>query len=114
MILKLNGCTRIVLLVGKFAIKIPNFSYCHRHFLQGCLANWKEREYSKLFPDCPKVNKALFCSWFGLVSIQKRVEVLERHLTKEEVEYFKDVCPTDIKNDNFGILKGKVVCIDYP
>jgi hypothetical protein len=37
--IKLNGVTRIVLLIGRYAVKIPNFTVQHHHFLHGCYAN---------------------------------------------------------------------------
>lgn len=114
--LKLNGTTRIVFLIGNYAIKIPNHVVCHQHFLQGCYANWSERRYTKTFERLPefynKIAPTIFCSWFGLLSIQRRVVELDRHLTVNEVEYFKDQT-TDIKMQNFGYLDKRLVCIDY-
>jgi hypothetical protein len=113
---KTGGCTRLVLLIGKFAVKIPNFTVCHKHFLQGCYANWSERDYCKalkcIHEMYSKVTPTIFCSWFGLMSIQKRVVPLERHLTEDECEYFKNQT-TDIKMQNFGYLDGVLVCVDY-
>lgn len=61
-----KGVTRIVLLIGNIAIKIPNFTYCHLHFLNGCYGNWSERNYTKIFKNLPefynKVSPTLFCS----------------------------------------------------
>jgi hypothetical protein len=111
-----KGVSRIVFLVGKFAIKIPNFTYCHLHFLHGCYANWSERDYCSKFayyePVLQKVAKSYFCSWFGLIQIQARCEPNTKELSPQEVEYFKDVC-TDIKPENFGYYRGKLVCLDY-
>lgn len=114
--MKTNGVTRIVILIGDYAIKIPNFTYCHQHFLNGGYANWLERCYTKRFKCIDeyysKISPTIFCSWFGLIAIQKRVKELNRHLTKEEVKYFKNQT-ADIKEQNFGYLNGKLVCIDY-
>lgn len=116
MVFKNNGVTRLVFLVGNIAIKIPNFTCQHSHFLKGCVANWNERLYTKSFKGLPefldKVSPTLFCSWFGLISIQKRVVILDRHLKDHEKHYFRNQT-TDIKKENFGYLKGKLVCIDY-
>ncbi|WP_448607587.1 hypothetical protein [Paenimyroides ceti] len=118
--LKLNGCTRIVLLVGNWAIKIPNFCYSMDHFLKGCLANWNERSYYKSFIKCKyKGNMAkhaapsLFCFWFGLFQIQVRCKPLKRDLTNKEKRFFTPLCGTDNKRQNFGILNGNIVCLDY-
>lgn len=100
-----HGITRLVLLIGNWAIKVPNFEYEHRHFLLGCYTNWQERDYTKVWNSYPPMGKMIaptvWCSWFGLVSIQKRVLPLGRGLTEEEKKSFEDIC-SDIKPDNFG------------
>ncbi len=118
--LDLKGITRIVFLIGKYAIKIPNFKYQHNHFLQGCYANWSERKYCKDFKTANYegnmyewVAPSYFCSWFGLVQIQARCETYNKHLTKEQKEFYKPLCGTDNKKENFGLLNGKLVCVDY-
>ena len=45
MIIK-RGINRIVFVFGSFVVKIPRH-YSHYHFLQGCFANWAERQYCK-------------------------------------------------------------------
>lgn len=116
-----NGITRIVLLIGNYAIKIPNFEYQHNHFLQGCLSNWAERKYYKMFlaADYKEnmveyVAPSFFCSWFGLVQIQARCEPCTEDLTDEQREFYYPLCGTDFKKENFGIYKGRLVCVDYP
>lgn len=116
----LKGITRLVFLVGKYAIKIPNFKYQHDHFLQGCVANWSERKYCKNFKNAKYegnmyewVAPSLFCSWFGLIQFQRRCEPYLKTLTKKEKEFYKPLCGTDNKKENFGLLKGKLVCLDY-
>lgn len=113
-----KGTNRIVILIGKYAVKIPNFINGHLLFLYGCLANYRERWYCKKFKDIEeprfyaKVCPSVWCSWFGLCQIQRRVDMLKRDLTKSEILQFKDVC-TDIKRENFGYYYGRLVCIDY-
>lgn len=117
-----EGCTRIVFLVGKYVIKIPNFKVCHQHFLQGCFANWSERRLYKNFkgaygcePDIIElIAPSYFCSIFGLVQIQARCVVLDRPLTEQELVTFNSICSGDIKQQNFGYYKNKLVCLDYP
>lgn len=112
-----KGCTRLVFLIGKYAIKIPNFTYSHHHFLIGCKSNWYERELYKMSKGLDYRNlmcKSYFCSWFGLIQIQERVKELDRDLTEDEIITYKDICKSDIKKENFGIdSKGNLVCIDY-
>lgn len=115
-----SGITRIVFLIGDLAVKIPNFTLNHRHFLQGCYANWSERTCYKYWRKCnyselyELVCPSYFCSWFGLIQVQKRISSLDRELTKEEIYRFKGICGQDIKKENFGYHRGKVVCLDYP
>lgn len=115
-----KGVTRLVLLIGKYAIKFPNFTYSHLHFLNGCYNNYSEYQYCKTFKKVQdsmdlykKVSPTIFCLCFGLISVQKRVELLDRDLTNDEIQYFKQQSD-DIKKDNFGYLNGVLVCIDYP
>jgi len=114
-----KGVTRLVFLVGRFAIKIPNFTYSWQNFLEGCLANCKEGNFCKQWKSMPELNlvaKTYFSSWFGLVNIQERVDQLDNPIWHVDTwcdERFKGIC-SDIKNENFGVnKKGQVVCLDY-
>ena len=111
-----NGVTRLVFLVGPWAFKIPNFKFEHSHFLLGCHCNWLEKKYTKVWDGYPplgdKIAPTVFCTWFGLLSVQKRVVALQRDLTEEEITLFEGVC-SDVKRDNFGLLNGNLVCVDY-
>ena len=113
-----KGCTRIVILTKNYAIKIPNFLVCHLHFLQGCYSNWSERHYCKIMKNMPEfldlVAPSLFCSWFGLIQIQRRCTPKLEHLTDEEIEKYKDLHNGDFKKENFGYYNNKLVCLDYP
>lgn len=116
--IKRNGVTRIVLLVWKYAFKIPNFSVEHRHFLYGCYANWSERVFSKQVkktnPDLEDmIAPSLFCSWFGLIQIQQRCEEISS-FDDIDLSKYNDLCGGDNKIQNFGLLNGKIVCLDYP
>lgn len=109
-----NGVTRLVFFVGKYVIKIPNFTHCHLHFLNGCYANCAERNYCKMFNGMPEflnlVAKSYFCSWFGLIQIQQRVQICTEHI---DYDAFENVC-SDRKPSNFGTIDGRIVCVDYP
>ena len=102
--------------LNNIVIKIANPFGEHRHFIQGCANNLKERYYTKVFKGSyflyNKISPTLFCSLFGLFSFQKKVQLLDRPLLDEEKEYFKNIT-TDFKPENFGYLKNKLVCIDY-
>ena len=109
-----KGVTRIVILCKEYVIKIPNFTYSHSHFLKGAEANWSERMFTKTFKDCEMITPTVFCAWFGLFSIQKRVEPLDFEIESKPylMSHFENVC-NDFKTENFGYLENRVVCIDY-
>ncbi len=116
-----NGCTRIVFIFNNFVLKIPNYRYSHYHFLQGCQSNYSERNYCKSFKNANYegnmydfVAPSFYCSLFGLILIQAKCLPIEKELTDDEKEFYKPLCGTDSKKENFGIYKGKLVCLDYP
>jgi len=113
-----KGVTRIVFLFKNIVIKIPNFLYCHQHFLQGCYANWSERTFYKnmkliAHPLYHKVAPSYYCSWFGLIQIQARCKPMLQDLTEEQKKEFEPVCGLDNKKENFGWYKDTLVCLDY-
>lgn len=112
-----KGTTRIVILIGKYAIKIPNFLYQHNHFLYGCYANCSERRHNITFKgreELQYVAPSYFCSWFGLLQIQARCEPKLNDLTQEEIDFYENLHQGDFKKENFGYYKGILVCLDYP
>lgn len=111
-----KGVTRRVFLIGNYAVKIPNHSYSHNHFLHGCYCNWKERKFYKDFKKHPYgklVSPSIFCSFFGLIQIQKRCAPYIGVLSESDKKKFKPVCQEDNKGLNFGWYKGELVCLDY-
>lgn len=110
---KTNGAYRITILIGDYAIKIPSFLYSQKSFIYGCYCNMSERLYC-INHGTENVSPSLFCSWFGLIQIQRRCKSLERDLTLEEVQEYKYLHCDDIKKENFGYYEGKLVCLDYP
>lgn len=115
--LKRNGVTRLVFVFHRFVVKIPNFTCQHDHFLNGCSASWRERKYWKQWRNTEMGNRlcpTIFCSWFGLIQIQKRAAILpnDRFLSEEELRPFGDFA-TDIKPSNFGHYNGRLVIVDY-
>jgi hypothetical protein len=114
------GITRIVLIVGNYAYKFPTIIYGMKNFLNGCYSNWAERKFNKDFKSAnfeenmiDYVAPSIFCSWFGLIQIQKRCDVLTEELSNEEKIFFNPVSGGDNKKENFGFYMGKKVCLDY-
>jgi hypothetical protein len=115
-----KGVVRIVFVFKSIVIKIPNFRYSHNHFLQGCCANWKERKYCKDFKDAnyegnmyEYVAPSFYCSIFGLIQIQAKCEPMLEDLKEEQKIFYKPLCGTDNKKENFGWYKNRLVCLDY-
>ena len=113
-----KGTTRLVFIFKYFVIKIPNFTYSHLHFLNGCYANWSERNFCKIFKNMPefynKVAPSIFCSWFGIIQIQKYCKPLNREITEAELMFLENVRGGESKRENFGIYNNNIVCLDYP
>lgn len=112
-----NGVTRTVFIFKNFVIKIPTLK-THSNFLEGCIANWKERKYTKAFECIPNHDFALsiapswYCFPFGLLLIQAKVNKLDRELQEEEYKKFSDY-KMDMNKNNFGYYKGRIVSVDY-
>lgn len=135
--MKINrtGITRIVIELKSIVIKVPNFSYCWLHFLQGLVCNIQEsdtyRTTSKYRPDklhllCP----ILWSSWGGCIIVMKKADT-KRHLEEvynsapignidpeEEVkirykEWINAGFGGDDKCANYGYIADKLVKIDY-
>lgn len=118
-----TGVTRLVFLVGSYAIKIPRF-YSYRHFLQGILANDQEAYWSSCFKHNEKLCPVLLTCPGRFFIVMPRVKVL----TDAELDYgFPDGVdsflrivpdnesrfPGEKKSDSFGWLNGRLVIIDY-
>ena len=115
-----KGVTRLVFELGRYVIKIPRIDNGHLNFLQGCLANWKERSYCRMFRNMPEfinlVAPSLFCTWFGLFQIQKRCYVYSKKNCKNQIEEVISIGIKkgwDFKKENLGILNDRWVWLDY-
>ena len=118
----LNGATRTVVLVGRYAYKLPSLRYGWRAFLRGLLANMQEREWSAAGYDglCP----VTFSIPGGFLVVMPRTDVVT-NLTDEAYAEFMSravdcVLPVENKEDSFGWLndssgdtQGRLVAIDY-
>lgn len=104
-----DGITRIVVLVGRWAIKLPRWNYGWGKFVEGVTNNRSEWAYwrkTKSNEVCP----TLFSFW-GLFNIMPRVRICE---SKEEIECIPLDDWLDRKPDNLGHYKEKIVWVDYP
>lgn len=110
-----RGSTRIVLLIGHLAFKLPNVAEW-RLFLQGLLANMQERLFART--GWPELCPVLWADPIGLLVIMRRA----RPLTKSEFAAINwaDFCqnenyviPAEHKIDSFGWVGDRLVAIDY-
>ncbi len=116
MIINREGCTRIVLLTSKWAIKIPNFLDGWKLFLTGLLCNMQERQFGQMkWPELCPVVFSLPGGW--LVVMTKVREITDEEFLEFDSREWADrpdyVVPCEHKTNGFGWLDGRVVCIDY-
>lgn len=108
-----KGTTRIVFLIGNYAIKIPRFNR-YKSIIRGLLANMDERMWYKSSTIEWKIKMApsIFC-FLGFILIQKRTTSLCLKEYREiEIDHYKPL-PMDNKISNFGWYKGSIVLVDY-
>jgi hypothetical protein len=115
-----DGATRIVFVFKNFVIKIPVWR-SWLNFLNGLLANitegqtWKYNQYDDCRIGCEKIRNmicpVLYFNRLGLVTIMRRADKLPHNYPINYHDY-SGLC-SDLKDDNFGLLDGKLVVIDY-
>lgn len=102
---------RTVLLIGRYAIKVPNMTN-DQTFVRGMLSNvlehnrWNRSKHPALMP-------VVFKLPFGLLLIMKRADIiLERKLTVCEVDTLP-IYAFDNNGKNAGIHNNRLVIFDY-
>lgn len=111
-----RGCTRLVLLLGPWAIKVPNFLYGWRAFLNGLMGNMQEVTLSGCgWPElCPVLWRVLG----GFLIVMRRARILtDGEFVAFDAAAFCEcgdyVVPAEPKSDSFGWLDGRIVAVDY-
>lgn len=116
-----TGVTRIVILIGRWAIKLPRFGHGWRLGLRGLLCNMQERQFAAT--GWPELCPVVWAAPGGFLLIMRRA----RELTREEWfafnpktfhDYYENgelvrSIPVEEKMDSFGMLDGRIVAIDY-
>lgn len=112
-----QGCTRQVLLIGKYALKLPSF-FSWENFLRGLLGNIQETMLFRLWTkNGVKEHCPIILSFpGGFLNIMPRTKELNDSEFKT-VDY-KALCDKlgyipEYKSNSFGWLDGRVVCFDY-
>lgn len=109
-----KGTTRVVYLIGKYAIKLPRINRW-RSFLRGILANLDEKMWYHHSPSDWKLKMCptLCCLLGGVILIARRAEpITEAEYRDLDTDSFKPL-PLDIKIINFGKFQDRIVLIDY-
>lgn len=120
-----RGASRLVLLLGPWAIKFGWRRYSHAEFMTGPESNRFEFSQWRKFRDrtdelCPNI----WADRFGLVLVMRRID---RELTDVEfaelvfdrwIDRYSPACPdahpkVEMKPSSFGWLEGRIIAIDY-
>ncbi len=112
-----TGITRTVILIGKYAIKIPTMRGCTTRdmrgrmdgFAHGIIANNSEYLWHTQEGFRGKVAPVLHSFGWGLVQVYPRCEPLPPGAEAPLL----DPDPGDHKDDNHGLWNGRVVWLDY-
>lgn len=114
-----RGITRTVLLVGRWAIKVPTIRGLGDRsqkgarvasFARGVLANQSERDWS-----CFEGVNSVVWTWHCIINVYRRAEPVE---IDEETFDFEALCPEwkiigDRKSENLGVVDGRIVWVDF-
>lgn len=105
-----HGTSRLVLLIGPYAVKIPHPQRWHG-FLYGLIANSNEAKLGRLGE--PGLCPVLFSVRGGWLVVMPRCEPLG----KAQFEALPCAPPArgavEHKRDSFGLFRGRVVAVDY-
>jgi hypothetical protein len=116
-----GGCTRTVILIGKYAIKLPSLHMGYVGFLKGILDNIQE-DKTNYWKPALSISKTIYCNCTGLLLIAERVRHV-KHVGLYQVElarlcaiapddehFYKD----DARSDNYGYdARNRLVKLDY-
>ena len=114
-----KGATRNVLVFNSFVVKFPTF-LSWSLFLRGLLANMQEALFSGVDDSlCP----VLYANKFGFMLIMPKAAVIPCSVnwagfsnylhSRYDGAQMSEFILSDLKPSNWGILKGKLVKIDY-
>lgn len=109
-----QGETRLVFVIGKIAIKIPNFLKGYRQFLYGLISNNQEKFYSG---SSQYLLPVLFSTPGSCFIIMPKCVISDKTPSLEIVKKIRhdigNYPNVDYKAESFGIWKDKLYVIDY-
>ena len=114
--MKINreGCYRIVFMLKKIVIKVPNFLSGWMFFIFGINANLREYLHNRDNTN-PFLCPIFFRDFLGFCIIMPRCEELtdEEFMTLDYKTFQENGVFAEYKANSFGHLNGKIVCFDY-
>ena len=113
-----SGSSRMVFLVGKFAVKIPRITSISE-FVAGIIDNKTEFKTSKNIDK--NIIPLIYFYFFGVFVIHERANKIKNrgifiiHLCEicSKQSEHRDFLMLDSKQDNFGIIGDRLVKVDY-
>lgn len=117
MIVDRKGATRLVILAGDYAVKVPVVRFGIRAFLTGMLANLNECRWRGVSKNMPRT---LYCNRFGLVLVAKRCRPIHHrglfYVALAELIATSDVAEdfwlSDCKPENYGYIGVDLIKLD--
>lgn len=107
-----KGMGRIVISIGKYAIKFPSFHNGQQLFVMGMIGNLNESERWQNYAH-PQLAQVYHCGPLGLWLVMKRYHnIVNRRLSKEERRDLPFI-GIDDNGANIATDNGKLVLIDY-
>lgn len=113
-----SGYSRVVILIGPYAVKIPNFFFW-KGFLYGLVGNMHEVQwYRHSSEDMKRLCPIRFAIPGGWLVVMSRA----RDMTRDEWDGFdamefigsgQNTIPVEPKMNSFGWLDGRIVAVDY-
>lgn len=112
-----KGATRVVFLIGGYAVKVPVFRYGIQAFLTGMLANLNESRWRGVSKNMPRT---VYCNRFGLVLVAKRCRPVQHrglfYVALAELIATSDVAAefwlSDCKPENYGFIGADLIKLD--
>lgn len=108
-----KGATRLVIVLRRTVVKIPNFTYSWQNFVTGLCCNMRERDTYRFNP--PEKQQMLapvkWVSWGGWVLIMQRAEILDYDVPYDT--WIEAGLGGDDKRSNYGYIGTIIVKVDY-
>jgi hypothetical protein len=116
----LRGSTRLTILCGKWAIKIPYSKSEFYGYIHGILSGWKSNRNEFVWSKCNKETQMysflcpVRCSFlFSMIIVMDKATPISCSDFKNIDKQSFDFGGYEHKQDSFGKINGEVVIVDY-